>query len=473
VWLSGTDVDLTAALNDTCSVGVRLGTPAIWSFLSSHTYIPSTQNMATAATSTSEPVQLGEYCQQVASRAKAASTLLAQISGETKIAWLHRSAQLLRESVDAIQTANANDLEAAPSYGLTDAQVDRLRLTSERIEGIATALEEVSALRDPIGQVIDSTVRPNGLTINKIRVPLGVVFFVYESRPNVTADAAAICVKGGNAVILRGGKEAIHSSQAIVELLHQAAEEVGLPSDAVQLVSTTDRDAVGHFLRMPKLIDVAIPRGGEGLIRRVSAEAQMPVIKHFDGNCHVYVDAAADPRMATEIVVNSKCHRLGVCNAAESLLVHADIAGEFLPSVAEALQAQGVELRGDEQTCELVESAKPASEADYGAEFLGPIISVCVVGCVAEAIEHINRYGSGHTDAIVTNDLAASKQFAAGVDSAAVMINASTRFNDGGEFGLGAEIGISTDKFHARGPCGIEELTSYKYVVHGQGQVRK
>ncbi len=429
--------------------------------------------MTTVTTTAAEPTDLTAYCQQVAERAKAASTLLAQVPGELKIAWLRRSAQLLRENVAAIEVANAIDLEAAPDYGLTEAQVDRLRLDKERVEGIAAALEEVAMLRDPIGQVIDSTVRPNGLTINKIRVPLGVVFFIYESRPNVTADAAAICVKAGNAVILRGGKEAIHSSQAIVQLLHQAAEEIGVPIDAVQLVQTTNRDAVGHFLRLPQLIDVAIPRGGEGLIRRVSDEAQMPVIKHFDGNCHVYVDAAADLQMATEIVVNSKCQRMGVCNTAESLLVHADVASEFLPLVAKALQSQEVELRGDERTCELVDGATPASEADYGAEFLGPIISVCVVGSVEEAVVHINRYGSGHTDAIVTNDLAASRVFAGGVDSSAVMINTSTRFNDGGEFGLGAEIGISTDKFHARGPCGIEELTSYKYIVHGNGQIRK
>ncbi|MEM8943839.1 MAG: glutamate-5-semialdehyde dehydrogenase [Planctomycetota bacterium] len=429
--------------------------------------------MATVDSQNQTSADLTAYCQSVAKRAKAASRLLASTSGETKIAWLQLSAQLLRDNVESLQTANDLDLAAAPEYGLTDAQIDRLRLTSERIESIAVALEEVSALRDPIGQVVDSTVRPNGLTINKVRVPLGVVFFIYESRPNVTADAAAICVKGGNAVILRGGKEAIHSSQAIVHLLHKAAEEVGLPADAVQLVNTTDRAAVGNFLGMPDSIDVAIPRGGEGLIRRVTAEAQMPVIKHFDGNCHVYVDAAADFTMATDIVVNSKCHRLGVCNAAESLLIHADVASEFLPLVANALASNDIELRGDERTCEIVESAKPATEADLAAEFLGPIISVCVVGSVDEAIEHINRYGSGHTDTIVTNDLAASERFSVGVDSSAVMINASTRFNDGGEFGLGAEIGISTDKFHARGPCGIEELTSYKYVVQGSGQIRK
>ncbi|MAT72256.1 MAG: glutamate-5-semialdehyde dehydrogenase [Planctomycetaceae bacterium] len=416
---------------------------------------------------------LPAYCRDVAQRAKAASAQLATISGDVKIAWLKRSAALLRSSQERLTAANQQDLAAAPDYGLTPAQVDRLRLTAERVEGIAAGLEAVALLRDPIGRVIDSTVRPNGLVINKVRVPLGVVFFIYESRPNVTADAAAICVKAGNAVILRGGKEAIHSSTAIVELLHEAAAECGLPADAVQLVATTDRAAVGQFLTMPESIDVAIPRGGEGLIRRVCAEAQMPVIKHFDGNCHVYVDASADLQSACDILVNSKCQRMGVCNAAESLLVHADVAAEFLPAAAAALAQHEIEIRGDERVCELVDSAIPATEEDYGAEFLGPVISACVVPSVDAAIEHVNRYGSHHTDAIVTNDLAAAEQFAAAVDSAAVMVNASTRFNDGGEFGLGAEIGISTDKFHARGPCGIEELTSYKYVVHGNGQVRK
>jgi glutamate-5-semialdehyde dehydrogenase len=379
---------------------------------------------------------------------------------------------MIRKSGKGIERINAKDIEAAPVYGLTPAQIDRLRLTPERIEAIASALEDVANLRDPIGEVIDSKTRPNGLRIDKVRVPLGVVFFIYESRPNVTADAAAICVKAGNAVILRGGKEAMHSSRAIVDLLQTAAGESGLPEDAVQLVTTTDRDAVGQFLRMPQYIDLAIPRGGEGLIRRVAAEAKMPVIKHFDGNCHVYVDAEADLDMAREIVINSKCQRMGVCNAAESLLVHSDVAAEFLPEAAAALAKHGVEIRGDQRTCELVDAAKPATEADYAAEFLGPVISACVVGSVDEAIQHINRYGSHHTDAIVTGDSAAAAKFTAGVDSAAVMVNASTRFNDGGEFGLGAEIGISTDKFHARGPCGVDELTSYKYVVHGNGQVR-
>ena len=422
---------------------------------------------------TAVDIDLAKYCTDVASRARRASARMAITSGEVKANWLRRSATLLRENAKRLQAANAQDLAAATGYGLTDAEIDRLRLTPARIESMATGLEDVAALPEPIGELIKSTIRPNGLRIDKVRVPLGVVFFIYESRPNVTADAAAICVKAGNAVILRGGKEAIHSSQAIVELLAEAAEEVGLPTDAVQLVSTTDRDAVGKFLAMPQYIDVAIPRGGEGLIRRVVAEAQMPVIKHFSGNCHVYVDAAADLDMAEQILINSKCQRMGVCNAAESLLVHADVAGEFLPAAGKALARHGVEIRGDERTCELIPAAKPATDEDYATEFLGPIISARVVGSIEEAINHVNRYGSGHTDAIVTNDLAASRTFAAGVDSAAVMINASTRFNDGGEFGLGAEIGISTDKFHARGPCGIEELTSYKYVVQGEGQIRE
>jgi glutamate-5-semialdehyde dehydrogenase len=429
--------------------------------------------MATVASPPAESTDLAAYCRDMARRAKAASAQMATLGSGVKIDWLRRSAQLLRDNVNAIEAANADDLAAAPGYGLTPAEVDRLKLNAQRIESIAVALEEVAQIRDPIGRVIDSTVRPNGLRIDKVRVPLGVVFFIYESRPNVTADAAAICVKAGNAVILRGGKEAIHSSQAIVLLLQQAARETGLPQDAVQLVGVIDRAAVGQFLGLPEFIDVAIPRGGESLIRRVAAEAQMPVIKHFDGNCHVYVDAAADLNMAREILVNSKCQRMGVCNAAESLLVHRDVAAEFLPAAATALAQHKVEIRGDDRTRKLVPSAKPATEADYSAEYLGPIISACVVDSLDAAVDHINRYSSHHTDAIITNDLAASERFAAGVDSAAVMINASTRFNDGGEFGLGAEIGISTDKFHARGPCGVDELTSYKWIVHGTGQVRK
>jgi len=414
-----------------------------------------------------------EYCLGVARRAARAAGELTRVTGAQKQQWLHRSAASLGEGTVALDAANRLDIAAAPEFGLTDAQVDRLRLTPGRIESMATALEEVAALPEPIGEVISSSIRPNGLEVQKVRVPLGVVFFIYESRPNVTADAAALCVKSGNAVILRGGKEAAHSNAAIGEILAEAAGDAGLPRDAVQLVSTTDREAVGHFLRMPEYINVTIPRGGEGLIRRVSEEARMPVIKHYAGNCHVYVDKAADAEMAVGLVVNSKCQRLGVCNAAESLVVHAEVAAAMLPPIAEALTQQGIEIRGDRPTRKLLPRAREATEEDYRAEYLGPVISVKVVDSLDEAIEHINRHGSRHTEAIVTRDLDAARQFTARVDSSAVMVNASTRFNDGGEFGLGAEIGISTDKFHARGPCGISELTSYKYVVYGSGQLRE
>ena len=417
-------------------------------------------------------VDLARYCEETAARVQRAARDLAICTGAQKNGWLRASAAALRKATQEILAANELDLAAAPGYGLTDAAIDRLRLNPQRIEEIAVGLEEVAALPDPVGEVIESSIRPNGLQVLKTRVPLGVVFFIYESRPNVTADAAAICLKSGNGVILRGGKEAAHSSRAIVDVLTGCAAEFDLPSNALHLVETTDRAAVGHFLALPQYIDVAIPRGGESLIRRVTAEAKMPVIKHFDGNCHVYIDEQADPDIAERVVVNSKCHRLGVCNAAESLLVHRAVAEAVLPRIAHALQARGIEIRGDETTQRLVQ-AKPATEEDYRTEYLGPIISCKVVDSLAEAIEHINRYGSKHTDAIITRDLAAARLFTARVDSAAVMVNASTRFNDGFQFGLGAEIGISTDKFHARGPCGLKELTTYKYVCYGEGQVRE
>jgi len=416
---------------------------------------------------------LKQYCLEVAQRAKAAAEEMVCITCGQKNMWLRRSARLLRDRSLALTEANRRDLAAAPDFGLTAAEVDRLKLTPDRIDAIAKALEEVAMLPDPIGEVIWSSVRPNGLVVEKVRVPLGVIFFVYESRPNVTADAAALCVKSGNAVILRGGKEAAHSSGAIAEILAEAAADVGLPGDAVQLVATSDREAVGHFLRMPEYISVAIPRGGESLIRRVAEEARMPVIKHYAGNCHVYLDRGADAEMAERLTVNAKCQRMGVCNAAESLLVHAEAAGALLPRVAKALLDRGIELRGDARTCALVPQAKPAADEDYAAEYLGPILSVKVVDSLDEAIAHIQRYGSQHTETIVTNDLAAARRFVARVDSSAVLVNASTRLNDGGEFGLGAEIGISTDKFHARGPCGLNELTSYKYVAYGDGQIRE
>lgn len=416
---------------------------------------------------------LAQYAKDTATRARQASRELVLATGDQKSAWLKRSAEQIRQQSARLIDANALDLEKAPEYGLSSAAIDRLRLTEARLEGIASALEEVIVLPDPVGEIIDSNVRPNGLLVTRVRVPLGVVFFIYESRPNVTADAAALCVKSGNAVILRGGKEAFHSNNALYKLLSDNLEAVGLPRHAVQLVETTDREAVGHFLRLRDFIDVTIPRGGKGLIERVAAEATMPVIKHFDGICHVYVDRAADQEMAERITVNSKCQRTGVCNAAEALLVHQDIATDFLPRVGQALQEAGVEMRCCERSLPLIPGGKSATDEDFRTEYLDRILSVKVVDNLSHAVGHITEYGSHHTESIITNDLSASQEFTARVDSAAVIVNASTRFNDGGEFGLGAEIGISTDKFHARGPCGLKELTSYKYIVHGSGQIRE
>ena len=416
---------------------------------------------------------LAAVCRQMGDSAKAASRKLAILDTAIKNRWLLASADRLVAATQEIIAANSLDIVAAPGFGLSDAAIDRLRLDAKRIAAIVQGLREVAALPDPVGEVIDGFTRPGGLQILKKRVPLGVVFFIYESRPNVTADAAAICVKSGNAVILRGGKEAINSSRKIIELLSEVGDECGLPEGAVQLVGTTDRDAVGYFLKMDESIDVTIPRGGESLIRRVAAEATMPVIKHFDGNCHVYVDAAADLEMAIKIIVNAKCQRMGVCNACESLLIHAAVAKAFLPSIAAALKAQSIEMRADVRALPLIDGAVPATETDLRTEYLGPIISIAVVDSLEAACEHINRYGSHHSDAIVTSDLRSAEAFTQMVDSSAVMVNASTRFNDGGVFGLGAEIGISTDKFHARGPCGLRELTTYKYIVRGDGHIRE
>lgn len=416
--------------------------------------------------------ELGVYCRATAQAAQAASRKLVRVSGAQKNAWLVACADALVAQLDMILEANELDLRAASDFGLTDAATDRLRLDDKRLAGMAQALREIAALPDPIHETISGSRRPNGLEIRKVRVPLGTVFFIYESRPNVTVDAGAICVKSGNAVILRGGKEARHSSAALVKIMTDLAPKFGLPSEAIQLVATMDREAVGHFLALPEFIDVAIPRGGRGLIERVASEAQMPVIKHFDGNCHVYVDATADPQMALDIVVNSKCQRMGVCNACESILVHESVAKSWLPQLAERLSEFNVEIRGDERCCQVLAHCTLATEEDWSQEYLGPILSVHIVADLDEAIEWINRYGSHHTDAIVTRELKAADRFVAEVDSAAVIVNASTRFNDGGEFGLGAEIGISTDKFHARGPCGLRELTTYKYIVSGSGQVR-
>jgi glutamate-5-semialdehyde dehydrogenase len=409
----------------------------------------------------------------VAERAKSASRRLAVANRGVKDRWLRGAADALEARAEEVLEANVEDLELAPGQGLNAAAVDRLALDAKRLAAIGQSLVEVANLPDPIGAVVESSRRPNGLDVTRVRVPLGVIFMIYESRPNVTVDAAALCVKSGNAAILRGGKEAIHTNRALHGVLADALEPAGLPRDSVQLVTTTDRAAVGCFLKMPDLIDLAIPRGGEGLIRRVADEAQMPVLKHFAGNCHVYVDANVDAAMAVRIVVNSKAQRPGVCNAAETLLVHRAVAPTFLPRAAAALGHAGVELRGDEASRSLVPTILSASPEDWDTEYLDLILTVGVVDSIDAAIAHITRHGSGHTEAIVTNDLAAARKFVTEVDSSAVMVNASTRFNDGGQLGLGAEIGISTDKFHARGPCGLRELTSTKWVVFGDGQVRE
>lgn len=413
-----------------------------------------------------------DYALQLAEQARAASRKLSTVSTARKVQWLHQAADALVARSCEVLAENERDLANAPGYGLTSAEIDRLKLTPSGITKIADGLREVAALTDPIGQVIDSTVRPNGLKVSRVRVPLGVVFFIYESRPNVTMDAAALCVMSGNAVILRGGKEALHSNLALHRVLRDSLVQSGLPEHSVQLVESTEREIVGELLKLEGKIDVTIPRGGKSLIERVTREARMPVIKHFDGICHVYVDQSADQDMALRILRNSKCQRTGVCNAAESLLVHAAIADSFLPKAERMLKEQGVEVRGCERTRRWIPWALAATEEDYRTEYLDLKLSACVVDSLDEAIERIDRYGSHHTDAIVTTDPAAAERFVAEVDSSAVMVNASTRFNDGFEFGLGAEIGISTDKIHARGPCGLESLTSYKWIARGEGQIR-
>jgi glutamate-5-semialdehyde dehydrogenase len=420
----------------------------------------------------SSDADLSAYCDDLCRRARTAARTLATAGGALKNHWLERAAAALVERQGEVLVANGEDLAGATGGSLSAALVDRLRLTPARLAAAAAGLREVAALPDPVGQVRGSTVRPNGLEVHKVGVPLGVILFIYESRPNVTVDAAGLCVKSGNAVLLRGGREALHSNQALHRVLADCLGECGLPPDAVQLVATPERAAVGYLLKRGDLIDLAIPRGGEGLIRRVAEEARMPVLKHYKGVCYVYVDRSADLDRAERIVLNAKCQRPGVCNAAEGLLVDGAVAERFLPRVGAALRAKGVEVRGCPVTCRLVHGAVPARPEDYDTEYLDLVLSVKVVNGLDEAIEHINRHGSGHTDAIVTNDLGAARRFTAAVDSAAVMVNASTRFHDGQELGLGAEIGISTDKFHARGPCGLLELTSYKYLVYGDGQVR-
>jgi len=363
-------------------------------------------------------------------------------------------------------------MEAGRKAGLSESLLDRLLLTDARIEAMVKGLRNVVVLKDPVGARISRWIRPNGLVIQKVRVPIGVIAIIYESRPNVTADAASLCIKTSNAVILRGGKEALHSNVAIAAALQEGGAKKGLPANAIQLVQTTDREAVRELVQMEGRVDLAIPRGGESLIRAVVEHARVPVIKHYKGVCHVYVDDSADVEMALNIIENAKCQRPGVCNAIEKVLVSEKIAAAFLPRMAERLAARKVELRGDPAARTIVPTMKEAVEADWTEEYLDLILTVRVVADVKAAVEHINRYGSHHSDAIVAQSEGAQKVFTQGVDSATVYVNASTRFTDGGEFGMGAEIGISTDKLHARGPMGLEELTTYKYVILGSGQIR-
>ena len=408
----------------------------------------------------------------IAKRAKEASRKIATLPTNTKNAVLKRVSQLLREKKDSIKQANEKDLSLAKEKGYPPAFIDRLTLSDKVIEAMAKGLEEVSALPDPVGEVIKMWRRPNGLLVGKMRIPLGVIAMIYERRPNVTIDAAGLCFKSGNAVILRGGKEALNSNLALAEIFHQALEEFNVPPSAVQVVPVPDRKLVEYMLELEEYIDLVIPRGGEGLIRFVTEKARMPVIKHYKGVCHVYVDKFADLEKAKNIAINAKCQRPGVCNAMETLLVHEKIAEKFLPEVAEEYKRLGVELRGCERTLQLVPWAKMATPEDWDAEYLDLILSVKVVSSMDEALFHIAQYGSNHTESIVTENYERAMRFVNEVDASVVMVNASTRFNDGGELGLGAEIGISTSKIHAYGPMGLEELTTTKFIVFGNGQIR-
>jgi glutamate-5-semialdehyde dehydrogenase len=410
---------------------------------------------------------------RVGERARAASRSLARADTAVKNRSLHAIAEEIGARRHELLTANGRDLEAGAAKGLDAALLDRLEMTPARIEAMIEGLREIAALADPVGAVSDLNYRPSGIQVGRMRVPLGVVGIIYESRPNVTADAAALCLKSGNATVLRGGSEAFHSNQAIAECLHRGLAHAGLAQDAVQVVATTDRAAVGAMIAMPEYVDVIIPRGGKGLIERISREARVPVIKHLDGICHVYIDDRADPGKAFDIALNAKTQRYGTCNTMETLLVAEGVAGEILPRLGAALAEKGVELRGCPRTLEILrETAVPASDADWDTEYLAPILSVRIVADLDAAMDHIARHGSQHTESIVTEDYGRARRFLREVDSSSVMVNASTRFADGFEYGLGAEIGISTDKFHARGPVGLEGLTSVKFIVLGNGEIR-
>ena len=415
------------------------------------------------------------YMNEVGQRARAASRAMAKADTAAKNRALGLIAATIRRDAAQLRAANLLDLEAARAAGLAPAMLDRLTLSDKAIATMAEGLEQVVALADPIGEISNMKFRPSGIQVGQMRVPLGVIGIIYEARPNVTVDAAGLCIKSGNATILRGGSEAIHCNRALAQLVKEGLAGAGLPSDAVQVVDTTDRAAVGELITMPQYVDVIVPRGGKGLIERLMRESKVPMIKHLDGICHVYIDGKADIGKAIEIAFNAKCHRYGTCNTMETLLVARDIAPQVLPQLAARYAAKEVELRGDDQARALLADyphLAAATEEDWTTEYLAPILAVKIVSGIDEAIEHINTYSSQHTDSIVTEDYSHAMRFLREVDSASVMVNASTRFADGFEYGLGAEIGISNDKLHARGPVGLEGLTSLKYVVFGSGQVR-
>ncbi len=418
-------------------------------------------------------MELREEIVQIAAKAKKASRDLSSLGSSAKDGALESIAGALVDEADRIKTANDKDLEAAEKNGLSAAMIDRLRLTPERVKAMADGLLEIVALPDPVGEVTRMWTRPNGLRIGRMRIPLGVIGIIFESRPNVTVDAAGLCLKSGNAVILRGGSEAINSNKVLGDIMIEKATAAGVPEGAVQVIPTTDRAAVDFLLEQEDYIDVIIPRGGEALIRKVVERSRIPVLKHYKGVCHVYVDADANPKKAREICMNAKLQRTGVCNAMETMLVHVGIAEDFLAMIVPAMLEQGVELRGCEITRDFQPQVKPAVEDDWSAEYLDKILAVRVVEDLDMAIDHIRRYGSDHTDAIVTENYTIAQRFIREVDSSSVMVNASTRFSDGFQYGLGAEIGISTTRLHAYGPMGLEELTTTKFIVHGDGQIRE
>ena len=417
-------------------------------------------------------MDVAAYMTELGQQARAASREVARSSTAVRNQALLATAAALDAARSELATANSKDLERGRENGLDSAMLDRLEFTSQRIDAMIEGLRQVAALPDPVGVITDMTYRPSGIQVGKMRVPLGVIGIIYESRPNVTVEAASLCLKSGNATILRGGSEAIHSNQAIARCLKQGLSEAGLPETAVQVVSTTDRAAVGELITMPQFVDVIVPRGGKGLIERISRDARVPVIKHLDGVCHVYIDSHADPEKALKVAVNAKTQRYGTCNTMETLLVDDEVAEDLLPLLAEQFRSKTVELRGCQRTCAILGDIVEATEEDWHAEYLAPILAVKVVDGLDGAIEHINRYSSQHTDSIITENYTRARRFLTEVDSSSVMVNASTRFADGFEYGLGAEIGISTDKIHARGPVGLEGLTSQKYVVFGDGHIR-